>query len=190
MSTNGQSPCRKLGVDYFGPILVKVAGWFTRVPILLEVARSWLMLLSCRTKSKFTTFCFKDTPLTLLELVIWKECGSRWFAPYDLLSSVLVNSKNWMRRSGLSPGWFTIKHRQKWKEVQYLSDVFWLMWTREYLLQLQEQQKWLQPKGNLQTRNLVLISSENPPRNLWQPGLIVQVNPGEDGLVRSDKIKT
>lgn len=32
--------------------------------------------------------------------------------------------------------------RRHWRQVQYLSDLFWKRWTQEYLPLLQERQKW------------------------------------------------
>ena len=32
--------------------------------------------------------------------------------------------------------------QRRWRQVQYLADVFWHRWIREYLLTLQERQKW------------------------------------------------
>ena len=38
---------------------------------------------------------------------------------------------------------------KRWKQVQYLSDVFWKRWTREYLPMLQERMKWRSFRRNL-----------------------------------------
>ena len=92
----------------------------------------------------------------------------------------------------LPPGKFVIQdvYRRKWRQVQYLADVFWKRWLKEYLPSLQERQKWLEPKRNLQPGDLVLMVSENTHRNQWPLGLVVQAYPGKDGLVRSIQVKT
>ena len=58
------------------------------------------------------------------------------------------------------PGVF-IKHdcysRRRWKYVQYLADVFWSRWTKEYLPLLQERQKWLRPSKNVAVGDVVLL---------------------------------
>ena len=41
--------------------------------------------------------------------------------------------------------------RNRWKQVQYLADVFWKRWLSEYLPSLQERQKWLRPRRILQS---------------------------------------
>ena len=43
------------------------------------------------------------------------------------------------------PGTFTKYDNysnRRWRQVQYLADVFWRRWVREYLPSLQERQKW------------------------------------------------
>nr|XP_055049230.1 uncharacterized protein LOC129434322 isoform X1 [Misgurnus anguillicaudatus] len=97
-------------------------------------------------------------------------------------------------RSGstLPPGAFVKQdlYRRRWRQVQYLADIFWSRWLKEYLPALQQRQKWFQPKRNLQKGDLVLVLYENTPRNHWPLGLITQVYPGADGLVRTVEVKT
>ena len=50
--------------------------------------------------------------------------------------------------------------------VQYLGDSFWVRWSKEYLLQLQERQKWLKLKKNVAIGDVVLIMDSNL-RNSW-----------------------
>lgn len=93
----------------------------------------------------------------------------------------------------LPPGLFSkedIYARRRWRQVQYLADIFWNRWIREYLPLLQKRQKWLQPKRNFQVGDVVLIVDQNAPRNSWRMGRIVDVFPDKVGLVRSVKVKT
>ena len=80
--------------------------------------------------------------------------------------------------------------RRRWRQVQYLADIFWKRWIKEYLPALQERQKWVNPKPNLQVGDLVLILHENSPRNQWPLGLVIEVFPGADDLVRTVRVKT
>lgn len=97
-------------------------------------------------------------------------------------------------RSGptLPPGLFVKQdmYKRRWRQVQYLADIFWKRWLAEYLPALQERQKWLVPKRNLQKGDLVMILYENTPRQQWPLGLIVHTHPGSDGYVRSVSVKT
>ena len=94
----------------------------------------------------------------------------------------------------LPPGVFTkgdTYSRRRWRQVQYLADVFWRRWIREYLPSLQARQKWIQEHRNLQPNDIVLIVDDTAPRSSWPLGRVVEVyyNTG-DGLVRSAKVKT
>jgi hypothetical protein len=93
----------------------------------------------------------------------------------------------------LPPGKFNEKDnyvRQRWRQVQYLADVFWKRWVKEYLTMLQKRQKWLHPTRNLQVGDIVLIADSHAPRNSWAMGRIEKVNVGNRGCVRSAVVKT
>ena len=99
-----------------------------------------------------------------------------------------------MLRSGplLPPGQFVEKdcYRRRWKQVQYLADIFWERWLREYLPALQERQKWMKPQTNLKVGDLVIVKQDSCPRNQWPLGLVVGVRKGHDDLVRSVEVRT
>ena len=59
--------------------------------------------------------------------------------------------------------------RKRWRRVQHLANQFWVRWKKEYLLNLQQRQKWLKPRRNLCVGDIVLIKGdEDLPRNRWQ----------------------
>ncbi|XP_028404804.1 uncharacterized protein LOC114527371 [Dendronephthya gigantea] len=98
-------------------------------------------------------------------------------------------------RSGPSfpPGMFTKEERysrRRWRQIQYLADVFWRRWVKEYLPTLQKRQKWTKPRRNFQLGDIVLIVDENYPRCSWALGRIIEVKPGRDGYVRRVSMKT
>ena len=99
-------------------------------------------------------------------------------------------------RSGATvpPGTFKredLYSRRRWRQVQYLSDVFWRRWLKEYLPSLQERQKWGTSTTNFEVGDVVLVVDESSPRNSWPLGLIQEVKPNKgDGLVRRVKLKT
>ncbi|KAJ8418739.1 hypothetical protein AAFF_G00002380 [Aldrovandia affinis] len=80
--------------------------------------------------------------------------------------------------------------KKRWKQVQYLSDLFWTRWTREYLPLLQERQKWSTPRRNFATGDVVLLVDSTSPRNSWLLGRVVETLPDSSGVVRRVKIKT
>lgn len=79
---------------------------------------------------------------------------------------------------------------RRWKQIQYLTNVFWKRWLSEYLPTLQERQKWVRPSRNFTTGDLVLVVDEKVHRGQWPLGRIVKVHTGRDGLVRSAEIAT
>lgn len=80
--------------------------------------------------------------------------------------------------------------RKRWRRVQYLANQFWYNWKRHYLQSLQNRQKWLQPKPNLEEGDIVLLKEEDTPRNHWRLGRIASTIPSDDGLVRKVRIFT
>ncbi|TKS69341.1 hypothetical protein D9C73_003405 [Collichthys lucidus] len=80
--------------------------------------------------------------------------------------------------------------RRRWRQVQYISDLFWKRWIKEYLPQLQERQKWTKIKRNFTPGDIVLIVDDSAPRNSWIIGRITEALPDRRGLVRQVRIKT
>ncbi len=113
--------------------------------------------------------------------------------PYDL--DVLTPNHLLQPQSTMNfpPGIFNEKDvyaRKRWRQVQYMADVFWRRWSAEYLPMLQKRQKWLQPERNLEVGDVVLIVDSSAPRNSWTMGKVEKVNLGSQDLVRSAVIKT
>ncbi len=93
----------------------------------------------------------------------------------------------------LPPGLFNKNDQyssRRWRQVQYLADIFWKRWTREYIPLLQTRQKWHDIKRNFKIGDVVLVVEQTMPRGCWPLGRITEVTPGRDGLVRSLKVKT
>ena len=78
--------------------------------------------------------------------------------------------------------------RKKWRQVQILSDHFWKGSLHEYLLSLTLLSKWHRrtegaQKEQININDLVLIK-EDVKRGQWKLGRVVEIHPGEDGVVR------
>jgi hypothetical protein len=113
--------------------------------------------------------------------------------PKDL--NVITPNDILLMKSGTSipPGEFHEKDlyaRKRWRQIQYLANLFWRRWTKEYLPILQARQKWLQPQRNMKVGDVVMIVDELSPRNNWPMGIVEEVYVGNQGLVRSVKVKT
>ena len=92
--------------------------------------------------------------------------------------------------------WFEVKfnvpsasHMGGIWERQHLTNEFWLWWKKEFLLSLQERQKWTKPRKNLQVNDVVIIKEDDVPRNQWRVCRVVEALPDEDGLVRKVKLE-
>ncbi|XP_068674383.1 uncharacterized protein [Montipora foliosa] len=80
--------------------------------------------------------------------------------------------------------------RRWWRRVQYLANLFWSRWKKEYLVVMQERHKWQHSQRNLVEGDVVVIREENVPRNAWSLALVVRVEPDSQGFVRSAVVKT
>jgi hypothetical protein len=80
--------------------------------------------------------------------------------------------------------------RKRWRQVQFLADLFWRRWIREYLPTLQLRKKWMTPVRNFEVGDVVVVIDNNAPRNVWQLGRVTQTFRGPDGLVRSVELVT
>lgn len=79
--------------------------------------------------------------------------------------------------------------RDSWKLAQYLVDIFWQRWVREYLPNLARRTKWFRPVKPMKPGDLVVVVDEGK-RNGWLRGRIVEVMPGKDGQVRKAIVET
>lgn len=77
-----------------------------------------------------------------------------------------------------------------WGQQQKLHQGFWKRWHEEYLANLQERNKWYQPKVNLKPGDMVIVRDENLPPASWAIGRVINTYPGADGYVRSALIET
>ena len=80
--------------------------------------------------------------------------------------------------------------RWRWKQVQFLADLFWKRWTKEYLPLLQERQKWTTVRKGYQVDDIVMVVDSSAPRGSWNLGRIIEVKPDSRGLMRTVKIIT
>ena len=114
--------------------------------------------------------------------------------PRDL--SPLTPNHLLLLRSGpvVPPGSFAKNDtygQRRWRQVQYLADIFWRRWIREYLPMLQERQVWNKTRENIAVDDVVLVVDEKTPRGSWPLGRVLEVHTNrKDGFVRSLKVKT
>lgn len=74
--------------------------------------------------------------------------------------------------------------------LQRIRNQFWRRWSSEYLLHLQEREKWRETHENFCIGRLVLVRDDRYPPSKWPLGRIVELHPGPDDLVRVVTVKT
>ncbi|XP_067204174.1 uncharacterized protein [Linepithema humile] len=72
----------------------------------------------------------------------------------------------------------------KWQHVQQLRQHFWKRWTREYLHQFQQRNKWQTTDLSLKIGQMVILIEDNTPPLAWSLGRIQETHPGDDGVSR------
>ena len=93
---------------------------------------------------------------------------------------------------GAPPGVFlkAYGYRRSWCKTQYLVDLFWERWLKEYLYLLQPRSKWHGSSPSLKPGEVVLIKDEHRKRSCWPKEVVESAVPGPDGLVRRARIIT
>lgn len=69
-------------------------------------------------------------------------------------------------------------------------DRFWKLWVSDYLLNLPPTITGFVPRCNLEKGSVVLIRDDKSPRLRWPLGVVVDLFPGKDGVIRSVNVKT
>lgn len=81
--------------------------------------------------------------------------------------------------------------RRRWRQVQYLANIFWRRWVKEHLPSLQYRQKWCKKRRNLAVDDIILVVDDTLPRGSWPLGRIIETcENSKDGLVRRVVVKT
>ena len=144
---------------------------------LLQHAGSQLNDESLRTLMCETAAIIKSRPLTVENLN--DPTSFTPLTPNNLLTtktSIVMPPPGSFQRPDLYC-------RKRWRRVQHLAEQFWKRWQKEYLLQLQQRQKWTRTKRNLQKGDIVLIRDDNLPRCQWKLGRVSDATPGSDNQV-------
>ncbi|XP_073835822.1 uncharacterized protein [Musca autumnalis] len=78
----------------------------------------------------------------------------------------------------------------RWQRISYLKQQFWHMWSRDYLLSLQQRSKWFKEEENVKEGQLVVVHEDNTPPQPWLLARVAKSIPGRDGKVRVVELKT
>ncbi|KAG5863247.1 hypothetical protein JTB14_012535 [Gonioctena quinquepunctata] len=72
---------------------------------------------------------------------------------------------------------------------RYLQDI-WSRWSKEYIGELQQRQKWKKMGPQVTKGIFVLIKDNNLPPFSWKLGRVIDTHPGEDGIIRVVSVQT
>ena len=80
--------------------------------------------------------------------------------------------------------------RHRFEFCQKVVDSFWKKWARDVLLHLVLRKKWHVQRRNVAVNDYVIVADSNAVRGKSNAGRVLEVFPGEDGLVRNVRVKT
>jgi len=84
-----------------------------------------------------------------------------------------------------------VNRLSRWQMLERIRQHFWKRWTSEYLLTLQQRNKWSTSKGSqIKVGQLVICKEDGLPPLKWIVGRVQSVAPGADDIVRTATIKT
>lgn len=74
--------------------------------------------------------------------------------------------------------------------IKKFTQIFWDRFKADYILTLQQKNKWFTKEPNIKVNDLVIIKNEQLPPSLWQLARVIEVHPGPDGLIRNTTLRT
>ena len=88
-----------------------------------------------------------------------------------------------------------IEERDLKRRAKYLLECknnLWCRWKKEYMVALRERHNMAHKKSKFQPEavDVVLLKSENKNRGAWPLGIVEEIYPGKDNVVRAVQVKT
>nr|CAI5820351.1 unnamed protein product [Callosobruchus analis] len=77
-----------------------------------------------------------------------------------------------------------------YQHLQQIQQHFWTRWSKDYLNELQQRNRWNKSDGRLSIGQLVLIKEDHLPPKKWRLGRVLQLTPGNDNISRVATILT
>ena len=85
----------------------------------------------------------------------------------------------------------TIEHSAQWFYRKKLTDMFWRIYSTNYLKELGVTKKWKKPLDvSLQEGQLVLLNDPNQRKGYWKKGILTEIHRDSRDQIRSCTIKT
>lgn len=80
--------------------------------------------------------------------------------------------------------------KKSWRTQQFLIECFWRRFLNEYIPTLLLKSKWIKEAPNLKVGDVVFLKTEEIRKGKWPLGVIKEVYPGPDGIVRVADVLT
>ena len=167
-------------------------GWWERLVRSVKVALRKSLGTRCLSRAELETClheveaCINSRPLTFV--------GDERDSPAPLTPSHFLIGRgagvppkvdNEALKS-VSPASF----RERYTLVQQRLELFWDRWRNEYLRNLPTSVRGTKGQCNLKVGSVVLVQEDNTPRMRWPLGVVRELYPGSDGILRSVCVKT
>ena len=164
-------------------------GWWERLIQSLKSALKKTVGCKCLTRGELETTiheieaCVNSRPLTFLSGDIDVENP---LTPYHFL---LGHGQGYYRpHLDVAPvtSYQDLGHRFELRKT--VLDQFWVVWTTDYIRNLPP---WKGTAGRCEVKigSVVLVQDVNQPRLKWPLGIVTQVFPGRDGVVRTVEVR-
>ncbi|XP_071056041.1 uncharacterized protein [Onthophagus taurus] len=79
---------------------------------------------------------------------------------------------------------------KQYRRLQQMYQHFWQRWSTKYIQTLQQRTKWQQQYTNVKIDDMVVIKDERAAPQQWKLGRVIEILPGQDGVIRTVKLKT
>ncbi|XP_043475035.1 uncharacterized protein LOC122506784 [Leptopilina heterotoma] len=79
-----------------------------------------------------------------------------------------------------------------WELAQQMRQHFWSRWHKEYINELLSRSKWQSQtdQTNIKLGTMVMVKDDDLPPMKWKLARIIELHPGDDGIVRTVTIKS
>ena len=109
--------------------------------------------------------------------------------PILTLNSMMFPTNNIL--PGLQPHHIAdVDLRRRAKHLRQCKDAMWKRWSNEYLQSLREKHNQFGKSCCLAVGDVVIIKSEEKNRGKWPLGIIKDLYPGRDGVVRAVNVRS
>ena len=165
--------------------------WERKIGALKQIFDSVLKLLSNRVLSREEFCTWLQEAAAVVNSTPLGEASADPNDPFPVSPSSLLNLRETQRCA--LPQDFTSDDlsqygARRWRRVQFLAEEFWIRWKRDYLRAINLRRKWKRVRSNVKVGDVVLLRDKTP-RSEWPLGVVTEACVGQDGLVRTVKVK-